>query len=371
MIAGICLSDPHPDRVSDGSSTRTLSAARFAGRYRLVDFTLSNMVNSGITTIGMILNSHYQSLIAHIGTGKEWDLARKSGGVIFFPPYLTDERQNVNSELDGPLMRAAAYIAESSMDMIVLVDSSVVCNIDYRAAVDAHSKSGADITAIYTKKCITQGEHENSVVFNITDDGMVKGIGAAQPSGDRMNVSLGAYIMKTKFFTQLTTGEKNCGMLRFSRVLLSEALKWLNVTAYEYKGYSAQICSVDTFFHYNMEMLDINKRNALFEHEKRRIYTSRRDSLPTKYGKQAEVTNSIVAEGCQIDGNVADSVICRGVRIREGAVVRNCILQEGTEVEKNADLDYIIADRAVRISENRKMTGYSTYPVYIENSRII
>ena len=371
MTTGLCLSDPHPDRVSDGSSTRTLSAARFAGRYRLVDFMLSNMVNSGIYTIGMILNSHYQSLIAHIGMGKEWDLARKSGGVAFYPPYLTDERQNVNSELDGPLMRAAEHISESRTDTIILADSSVVYNMDYRVAIEEHSKSGADITAIYTKKRITPGERDNTVVFNIAEDGRVRAINAAPPSADKMNVSLGAYIMAKSFFTRLTTGEKNCGMLRFSRVLVSDALKWLNVMAYEFKGYSAQICSAETFFHYNMEMLDIKKRDALFDYEDRRIYTSRRDSLPTKYGKQAEVKNSIISEGCQIDGTVENCVIFRNVRVREGAVVKNCILQEGTEVEKGADIDYIIADRGVRISENRRMTGYSTYPVYIENSRII
>ena len=371
MIAGLCLSDPHPDRVSDGSSTRTLSAARFAGRYRLVDFMLPNMVNSGITTIGMILNSHYQSLIAHIGTGKEWDLARKTGGVTYFPPYLTDERQNVNSELDGPLMRAAEHITGSKTDTIVLADSSVVYNMDYRNALEEHVKTGADITAIYTKKKITIGERENTVVFHLNSDGQVRAINAATPSSDSMNVSLGAYIMKKSFFTQLTTGEKNCGMLRFSRILLAEALKWLYVVAYEYKGYSAQICSVETFFHYNMEMLDISKRNALFNHGEGRIYTSRRDSLPTKYGKRAEVSNSIIAEGCQIDGAVSNCVICRGVRVREGAIVKNCILQEGTEVDRDANLDYIITDREVKISENRKMTGYSTYPVYIENSRVV
>lgn len=371
MTVGLCLSDPHPDRVSDGSSTRTLSAARFAGRYRLVDFMLSNMVNSGIYTIGMILNSHYQSLLAHIGMGKEWDLARKSGGVMFFPPYLTDERQNVNSELDGPLMRAAAHVAESRTDTIIIADSSVVYNMDYRTAIEEHARTGADITAIYTKKQILRGERENTVVFNIRADKRVRAINAAPPSPDHMNVSLGAYVMKKSFFTQLTMGEKNCGMLRFSRVLIADALKWLNVMAYEFKGFSAQICSAETFFHYNMQMLDIKKRNALFDYEGRRISTSRRDSLPTRYGKHAEVSNSIVAEGCQIDGTVTNSVIFRNVKVREGAVVNNCILQESTIVEKNADMAYIIADRAVTVSENRKITGYSTYPVYIENSRII
>jgi glucose-1-phosphate adenylyltransferase len=357
--------------MGDGSISRTLSAVRFAGRYRLVDFMLSNMVNSGIYTIGIVLNSHYQSLIGHIGMGKEWDLARKTGGVVFFPPYLADGRQGVNSEVDGPLQRAAEYIAMSRADIIVLADSSVAYNMDYQAAVEAHGKTGADVTAIYTRMSVAPGERGSATVFDLTEDGRVLAVSAAQPLEDKQNWSLGAYIMRKNHFIRLIAGEKNCGMLRFSRVLIADALERLNIRAYEFRGYSAQINSVDTFYRYNMEMLDIEKRNALFDYEGRRIHTSRRDSLPTKYGKKAEIKNSIIAEGCQIDGEVTDSVIFRNVRIREGAVVKNCILQEGAVVEKNTKLDYIIADRGVFISENRTMTGYSTYPVYIENSRII
>ena len=371
MNVGLCLSDPHPDLSSDGSKNRTLSAARFAGRYRLVDFMLSNMVNSGIYTIGMILNSQYQSLIGHIGMGKEWDLARKTGGVTFFPPYLADERQSVNSELDGPLQRAVEYIADANAEYIVLADSSVAYSIDYRQAINAHREKGADITAIYSKKHITPGERGNAVIFDIADDGRITSINRAPYSDEKLNVSLGAYIMRKKFFIQLTASEKNCGMLRFSRVLISGALERINVMAYEFKGYSAQICSIETFFHYNMEMLDIDKRNALFEYSGRRIFTNRRDSLPTKYGKTAVINNSIVSDGCRIDGMAVNSILSRNVRIAEGAAVKNCILQEGTVIEKDAELEWVITDREVTVSKNRSMMGYSTYPLYIERLRII
>ena len=371
MNTGLCLSDPHPDRANDGSKLRTLSAARFTGRYRLVDFMLSNMVNSDIYTIGMILNSHYQSLIGHIGMGKEWDLARKTGGVTFFPPYLADERQSVNSELDGPLQRAAEFITETNTEYIVLADCTVAYNMDYRAAIEAHRKNGADLTAIYSRKQITPGERENAVIFEIADSGRISGVSRAPFSNEVLNVSLGAYVMRKKFFLQLTAGEKNCGMLRFSRVLVSDALERLNVMAYEFKGYSAHICSIETYFHYNMEMLDIEKRNALFDFEGRRIFTNRRDSLPTKYGKSALVKNSIVSDGCQIDGSVENSVISRNVKIAAGAAVKNCILQEGTVIESDAELDWVITDREVVVSKYRCMMGYSTYPVYIERSRIV
>jgi len=370
-MIGLCLSDPHPDRASDGSPIRTLSAARFAGRYRLVDFMLSNMVNSKIKNIGIILNSHYQSLIEHIGMGKEWDLARKSGGVTFFPPYHADDRRSVNSELDGPLQRAALFLAESKQDYIVLADSSIIYNMDYRSAVEAHKKSGADVTAIYTKKKLTAGERENTIAFTFSEDNRVTGIDLPQPNAESVNVSLGAYIMHKRNFIQLTAGEKHCGMLRFSKVILAEALKRLRVEGYEFKGYSAHICSVETFFHYNLDILNMDKMNALFHLEGRQISTNTKDSLPAKYGKQADIQNSLVADGCQIDGTVINSVICRNVKIGAGAVVKDCVLQDETVVEKSAKLECIITDRGVRISENRAMMGYKTYPVYIERYRVI
>jgi len=370
-MIGLCLSDPHPDRAGDGSPIRTLSAARFSGRYRLVDFMLSNMVNSKIVNIGMILNSHYQSLIGHIGMGKEWDLARKSGGVQFFPPYHADDRRSVNSELDGPLQRAAEFLAEAKAEYLVLADSSVVYNMDYRRVIEAHKKSEADVTAVFTKKKITPGERENTVVFNISEAGRVTGIVQAPLGAEVVDLSLGLYVMHKRTFIQLTAGEKNCGMLRFSRVLLADALSRLNVASYEFKGYSAHICSVETFFHYNLDILDINNRNALFDFEGRQIFTNLRDSLPTKYGKNADIKNSIIADGCRIEGTVTDSAICRNVKIAAGAVVKNCVLQDDTIVEKNASLDCIITDRSVVISENRKMMGYRTYPVYIERGRVI
>jgi len=332
---------------------------------------LSNMVNSRIYNIGMILNSHYQSLISHIGMGKEWDLARKSGGVTFFPPYHADERRSVNSELDGPLQRAMEYLSISKEEYIILADSGVVYNMDYRTAIEAHKKNCADVTAIYTRKNVTSSERENSIVFNFAESGQINAIDKASNTTDTLNVSLGAYIMQKRFLLQLTVGEKNCGMLRFSRTLLADALERLNVMGFEFKGYSAHISSVETYFHHNMEMLDTEKRNALFDFEGRRISTNRRDSLPTKYGKKAEIRNSIVADGCQIDGTVINSVVCRNVKIGEGAVVKNCILQDDAVVGKNATLDCIIADRLVIISEGRGMIGYRTYPVYIERARVI
>ncbi|MCL2588937.1 MAG: glucose-1-phosphate adenylyltransferase subunit GlgD [Oscillospiraceae bacterium] len=372
MYTGLCLSDPHPDYISVGSARRTLSATRFAGRYRLVDFMLSNMVNSGITDIGMILNSHYQSLIAHIGIGKEWDLARKSGGVTFFPPYLSDARQIEYSEIDSPLQRAVTSLSGTKSEYIVLVGGGAVYNIDYRPAIETLRSTGADVVAIYAKKLVeTSDAGEHTVVLDIKDDDRVSSIRLAPYLFDTANVSLGAYIMPKNIFLQLVTGVKYCDMLRFSCECLAPALQRLYVKAYEFKGYSAQISSVESSFRHNMEMLELENRDALFDYEGRRIFTSRRDSLPTKYGKDAQVENAIVADGCQIEGRVINSIICRSVRIKPGAVVENCILSNSTVVEKDAKLSWMFTDRNVIVSRGRSLVGAPTYPVYIGPERVV
>jgi len=372
MYTGFCLSDPHPDYVSVGNAGRTLSATRFAGRYRLVDFMLSNMVNSGITDIGMILNSQYQSLMAHIGIGKEWDLARKSGGVTFFPPYLSDARRIEYSEIDSPLQRAVKALSKTKSEYIILVDGGVVYNMDYRPAIETLRRTGADVVAIYAQKLVeTSDAGEHTIVFDIGDDDRVSGIRLAPYLYDTANVSLGAYIMSKNIFLQLVSGVKYCDMLRFSCECLAPAIGRLHVKAYAFQGYSAQISSVETSFRHNMEMLKLENRNALFDYEGRRIFTSRRDTLPTKYGKEAQIENSIVADGCQIEGRVINSIICRNVRIRPGAVVENCILSNNTVVETDAQLSWMFTDRNVIVSRGRNLVGAPTLPIYIGPERVV
>ncbi|MDR1193620.1 MAG: glucose-1-phosphate adenylyltransferase subunit GlgD [Peptococcaceae bacterium] len=370
MTIGLCLADPHPDEVSDGSN-RTISATHFAGRYRLVDFTLSNMVNSGIYSIAIILNSQYQNLITHIGTGKEWDLSRKSGGVTLFPPYLTDDRMPYSRERDEALRRALDTVSGSKAEYVILTDCATLYNIDFRDVLATHRQNGGDITAVYSKKQVMDIERQSVIHYILDERGRLTGIQRAAYGTEDMNVSLGAFVLPKTTLLQLLARERFCDIIKFTREILAGALKSLKVIGYNFQGYSARIFSLDTFFYYNMDMLDSKKRNSLFFNQGRNIYTSGKDSLPTKYGANARITNSIVADGCQIDGAVENCVMFRNVRVKEGAVVKNSILQMGATVEKNAELDWIIADTSVIVTENRKLMGSQTYPVYISREKIV
>ena len=367
---GLCLADLHPQAYGDGSSHRTASATHFAGHYRLIDFMLSNMVNSGIYSVAVVLGSQYQTLLAHVGAAREWDLARSSGGIQFFPQYPGGERR-YNDIRDEPLQRAIVYIEEARTDDVLVVDGSGAYNIDFHEPLLQHTATGADVTAIYVKKPILEIDRAHTVAFRIERNGRISGIASIPPAEEEANMSLGAYIIKKTVLLRLLSGVRFCDMMKFSCEVLAETLKSLKVMAWEFNGYAARIGSLYTFFHYNMEMLDPELREPLFNDNGRRVHTKVHDSEPTKYGVNADVRNSIVANGCQIDGIVENSVIFRNVQIQAGAVVRNSILQRETVVGANAELNWIVADKQVIISENRTLLGYKTHPVYIEKGKIV
>jgi glucose-1-phosphate adenylyltransferase len=370
MTIGLCLSDLHPQAFGDGSNHRTASATHFAGHFRLIDFMLSNMVNSGIYTIAIILGSQYQTLLTHIGAGREWDLSRSSGGVQYFPQYPGGERR-YNDMRDEPLQRAIGYIDETKTDHVLVVDGSSAYNIDVREPLIQHQATGADVTALYVKKPILEIDQAYAVALKLERNGRISEISHAPPSGETIALSMGAFIVKKNVLLRLLSRERYCDVTKFSCEILAGALKAVKVVGWEYHGYTARIFSLNTFFHYNMEMLDADIREPLFDSDGKRIHTKVQDSEPTKYGKDADVRNSIIANGCVIEGTVENCVIFRNVQIKEGAVVRNSILQRNTVVGANAELNWIVTDKMVIISENRNLLGYKTHPVYIEKGKIV
>lgn len=370
MNIGLCLSDLHPQAFGDGSNHRTASATHFAGHFRLIDFMLSNMVNSGVYTVAIVLGSQYQTLLTHIGAGREWDLSRSSGGVQYFPQYPGGERR-YNDMRDEPLQRAIGYIDEIKTDHVLVVDGSSAYNIDFQEPLIQHQATGADVTAVYVRKPLLEIEQDYAVAFKFERNGRIGEITYAPPAGETTNLSLGAFIVKKTVLLRLLSRERFCDVTKFSCEVLAGALKAIKVMGWEFQGYTARICSLNTFFHYNMDMLNPALREPLFDSDGRRIHTKVYDSEPTKYGKDAYIRNSIIANGCEIDGTVENCVVFRNVRIMEGAVVRNSILQRNTVVGANAELNWIVTDKMVIISENRNLLGYKTHPVYIEKGKIV
>ena len=370
---GLCFSDHHTDDAYDDNFTgnRTLATVHFCGRYRLIDFVLSNLVNSGVFHVGVVVNSRYQPLTEYIGRGKSWDLSRKGAdGVTMLTPQTADEKLPYFGGSGRGLDNILEYIRSSGTDYVILAECNILYNIDYRDVINVYEKSGADIVAVYTKKVPEPTARKRSLAY-VESGGRISGIKVNAPENREVNLSLNTFVMRTTTLLQLLSFEVPRTMRNFITSVIIPAFSSLKVIGYEYTGYSAHICSADTFFKHNMDMLDSGNRESLFSSEGRFVSTRTHDSRPTKYGGDAVVSNSIIADGCIIEGCVENCTVFRNVKVLPGAVVRNCILQEGAIIGEEASLDWIVLDSNVIVTKNRILMGYETHPVYIPQKKII
>ena len=361
-VLGLIFANMHDTTLGDITKNRTMGSVLFGGRYRLIDFPLSNMVNSGISEVGVITKSNYQSLLDHLGSAREWDLARKKGGLFILPPFGNVERKLYRGRIEA-LYGAISFIKHSRAKYVVLSDCDVVANIDYKPIVQAHIDSGADITAVVHTGVYTSDEIKSSTVFNAGEDGKVTSV-LIQPdiSGTCTN-SLNMFVMSMEFLVDVIQDSYARGDISFERDILQKKCIELDVRTYEYDGYFSKINSISSYFAANMKLLSRENATKLFI-PKRSIYTKVSDNAPAKYDLNCIVKSSLIADGCIIEGEVENSILFRGVKVGKGAKIKNCILMQGTVVGKNTELNYLITDKNVTINDNHILTSSPNYPMY-------
>ena len=360
-VLGIVFSNMHDDRMGDLTMVRTMGSVPYGGRYRLVDFALSNMVNAGIRDVGMITKSNYHSLMDHVGSGREWDLARKIGGLTILPPYARAKAGMYRGNLDA-LNGIYAFLASSKAKYVLLCDCDIVANIDYNAMLAAHEESGAGVTILCGRYDVAP-HHGEDLILSIQENGFLRDAFQSAGVGGEQDVYMNAAIFDRELLLRLTADGVSHGQYSINGVI-SEQARSNNVYCYRCGGWSYHIHNLTEYFAANMALLDEKVRQELFLPE-RPILTKIRDEAPAKYGLSSSVKNSLVADGCIIEGTVENSVIFRGVKIGQGAVVKNSIIMQSTVVNNNAELEYVVLDKDVLIKDGRRLAGYLTYPLYV------
>jgi len=370
---GIVFSDIHEWNMGELTASRTVAAIPFAGRYWLIDFVLSNMINSGIHKVGVITKSNYQSLMGHIGSGKDWDLSRKNGGITILPPYGDDVRSGLYRGRLDALIRIINYIASADQDYVVLSDCDIISSIDYKDVIEHHIKNNADITAVYHEHYVDNETANHSIMYTVSRlSNRVEEVTLhPQNLEGTYQTSMNTWVMKKDYLLNLITTAISNGKSKFSRDVLFAEVNNIRIIAYEYKGYCAHIDSVKSYFEHNMDMLDINKRNMLFYSQGNNVYTKVRDSEPARYGTDAVIKNSLIADGSYIDGTVENSVIFRGVRIGKNTLVKNCIVMQDTVIGEDCELEWIISDKEVVIRDGKRLIADSKYLLYVIKNRVI
>ncbi len=355
---GVIFSNIHDESMPELTGRRTTASVPFGGRYRLIDFALSNMINAGIIKIGVITKNNYQSLMDHLGSGKDWDLSRKRGGLFLLPPFSSVASGMYHSRVEA-LAGIRDFLDHCTEETVVLSDCDVVANFDLSALTDRHTEQETDVTVLY--KCMPAMVGE--AVYDI-QDGRLAAVLTNNEAGAMRCIAAGGYILRRSVLLRLIDEATVNGLSDFQRDCIGRNLNRLRVEAVELPGLVMRINSLSSYYANSMQLLRSDVREALFP-EARPVFTKRRDNMPTKYGAEAVARGCLVAGGCEIAGRVENSVIFRDVRIAKGAVVKNCILMQGTVIEADSNLSYVIADKNVVIRGGRTINGFETFPVFI------
>ena len=372
--AGIIFSSLNNNTLSRLTADRTVAAIPFACRYRLADFCLSNMINANISNISMVVNYNYRSLLEHIGSGKDWDLARRESGVNFVSPFQSaanaTEAKMFSTHLEA-LKSMRAYITEMKEEYVVLMDSDNVLNIDLQKVISEHEKSGANVTIVTHKVDKNySAKHPRMMISSVA--GKITDIAMSAVYNDRHpDLALGIFVMSTLFLRRLIEEAVAYDLNSFTAYLLKNC-KTQSYKAYRYDGYVATVSSFLDYYRCSMEIVkNTSARETLFDKREAPIFTRVHNSAPTMYKTDARVENSMLADECVIEGTVINSVLFRGVKVERGAVVKNSILFRGTHVSRGATLNCIVADKDVYISENVNLSGNENMPFYIQKNRKI
>jgi len=369
--AGIIFSSLNDNTLSRLTSDRTVAAIPFACRYRLIDFALSNLVHANISNISIVANYNYRSLTEHIGSGKDYDLARRESGINFISPYSTAHSSSVklfSTRLEA-LRSMKEYIDEFKEDYVVLMDTDNVLNIDISDVIKTHERTGAKIT-IVTKTIDKAFSAKRPRMMISSVAGKISDIAMSDTYTERNNeLSLGIMVTTTIYLRKLIE-EAQAHNLNSLTSLLLRNFKNENYRTYNYKGYVATVTSFLDYYKHSIELAKNEEaRASLLWRKEAPIFTRVHNSSPVVYKSTAKVEGSIIADDCVIEGTVIDSVIFRGVKIEKGAVVRNSVLFHGTYVGKNASLNCIVTDKDVHISDGVSLSGNENMPFYVQKRR--
>lgn len=351
------------------TQNRNTASVPYGGRYRAIDFMLSNMINAGTDDVGLIVQASYQSLLDHVGSGKDWDLSRKHGGLRILPPFGYVGKTgdgNYHGRMDA-LSGIYAYLCRIRQDYVVLADGGLVANLPLADVYEAHLNSGADITAVCTRS--QRSEPRCCTYFTLGANGLVADVSVA-PAFPLGCESLEVYVMSREFLIGLVDHCASHGISSFGGGVLASMASTLKIAPWFFPGYAARLQSVEGYFLRSMELLDPAVRADLFA-AARPVRTKDRSDPSTYYGPDARCSNSLVADGCIIEGEVENSILFRGVKVEKGARVSDCILMQSAEIHRGAMLRYAVADKNVCVNPGRMLMGYENYPLAIAKDTVI
>lgn len=367
-VLGIIFANIHEEALDSLTAMRTMGSVPFCSRYRLIDFPLSNLVESGVTKIGVVTNANFRSLMDHISNGKPWDLSRKNDGLFLLPPFSVGTATMWGNRIDA-INGNMNFLQQSHQTYVLMSDCNNVINIDYSDLFDKHEKSGADITIVGVKGKIPKNIGSVLCFDKVGADGRITEMSLDKNTNDDVFYSCNIMIMKKYLLETLITTAHSKNEISYQRNIIMANINNLKIHAYDATDcFAGTIDSVQSYYKISMSILEKENRKKLFGSP---ILTKERDDMPTIYGVDSSLTNSLVADGCIIDGTVENCIVFKGVKVEKGAVVKNSILMQDTVIGSNAKVNCVIADKNVSIKSGAELSGADTFPVCLaKNTRV-
>lgn len=367
-VLGIIFGNAYANDMQALISHRAMASVPFGGKYRLVDFNLSNMSNSGITNVGIIVKKNFFSLIDHIGSGKSWDLSRKNGGVHLLPPFI-QSGEILGDSIVESLYSVRRFLRDATEEYVLLAESGFVANVDYSKMIQSHIDNKADFTLMYVNG-LSSKSRQNTLTLKTGTDERIEEFMVEPSAKPESNVAVGAILTNRKLLLELVQESINKNQLNYIRSIFQPDVRKYRFFGYKFEGYYSVIGSIEEYFNANMDLLKKENRQALFN-SKFPIFTKVRDDMPSRYGLDSSVKNSLIAQGCIIEGEVENSIIAKGVRIGKGTKVSNCIIMQDTKIGEGATLNYVISDKDVVVKDGRALCGYDSFPIYIPSEKVL
>ncbi|MBO5059560.1 MAG: glucose-1-phosphate adenylyltransferase subunit GlgD [Clostridia bacterium] len=350
---------------------RSASALPIAGGYRIIDFVLSNMASAGLENIGVATEANYSSLMDHIKSGSPWDLDRKNRGLNILPPNIgKNSVEIIRGDLDI-LSGIREFIHRSRETYVILSLGSNIYSIDFNKVIESHKEKQADITIVYKDlNGIDQKELSRFTLLEVDEDKNITDIEVCPYYPKSTCASADVFVMERMLLESIVDECSARGSHDFIKDAIAKKMSGLRMYGYEHEGYTDKIDSMKSYYNNNMKFLEKEMQEEMLKSDLP-IYTKNRDLPPTKYGSDAEVVNSYIADGCIIEGTVINSVLSGNVVVKKGAVVKNSILMQGDIIHEDALLEYVVLDKEVEITAARKLIGQENYPLPVAKGTVI
>ncbi len=361
-VLGLIFANIHEEALESLTNMRTMGSVPFCSRYRLIDFPLSNMVESQISNVGVVTNSNFNSLMDHVGTGKPWDLSRKTDGLYLLPPYSHSNTTMWGNRIDA-IYGNMAFLDHSNQEWVLMSDCYNVMNIDFEKVFEAHEETGAVVTIVGVKGKKPANMSSVLVLDDVDASGKINSAVVDPDTDGEVFYSCNIILIKKYLLQTLITTAHSKNEVSFQRNILMNCINSGKAYAYDATDcFIGTIDSVQSYYDISMSLLDKDTKRKLFVND-RPIYTKERDDMPTLYGHESKINNSLIADGCEINGEVENSIIFKGVKVEKGAVVKNSILMQDTVIGENTKVNYIIADKNVNVKSGVELSGAENFPV--------